>query len=204
MATRPTTKKTPEEIAEIQRKNGEMIAAHPKSLKNRPVEEARKIQSMGGKAAGEKKRQNRTFKQALAWALDMPAMKGNKVISRLAKQYPGLTNREAMAIAMVTEAIQEQSTKAFLAVRDTVGEAPAPPIDPNRPLHPSLGGNELKITIETVGGAGAFQLPTGAVQSPEPLFVSASTLVDVPVEETLTAAIEAKLPEDDPDTEDED
>lgn len=87
-------------------------------------EEARKLQSKGGKAAAEKKRYAKSFKEALEWVLSEPAMQGNPTVNAIRKEHPGLTNRDAMAISMVKAAIQKGDVKAFTAVRDTTGELP--------------------------------------------------------------------------------
>lgn len=106
-------------------------------------ETKRAIQSKGGKAAAEKRAYEKTFKAAMEWALDLPAMKGNPMVERVRKEYPGLTNRDAIAIAMTAEAIQKQNVKAFLAVRDTTGELPAQTVN--------VTTNEpMTITIKTV------------------------------------------------------
>ena len=63
-------------------------------------EERKAIGSKGGKASAEAKAHAKTFKEAMQWALELPAMKGNPTVDKIAKRYPGLTNRDAMAIAM--------------------------------------------------------------------------------------------------------
>lgn len=103
--------------------------AHYKTVRtwgfdNMDPEEARKLQSKGGKAAAEKKKYAKSFKQALEWVLDEPAMQGNPTVNAIRKQHPGLTNRDAMVISMVKAAIQKGDVKAFTAVRDTTGELP--------------------------------------------------------------------------------
>lgn len=91
----------------------------------RSEEERKAISSKGGKASAEAKAHNKTFKEAMQWALEMDYnLKGNPTVDKIAKRYPGLTNRDAMAIAMAAEAIQKQDVRAFIAVRDTTGELP--------------------------------------------------------------------------------
>lgn len=87
-------------------------------------EERKAIASKGGIKSGEARRHNKTFKEAMQWALELPAIKGNPTVDKIAKRYPGLTNRDAMTIAMVAEAIQKQDVKAYIAARDTTGELP--------------------------------------------------------------------------------
>lgn len=90
----------------------------------RTPEEKKRICSMGGKAAAEKRALNRTFKDAMEWALNMPAISGNPTVDKIKERYPALNNRDAMAIAMTAKAIQSSDVKAFIAVRDTTGELP--------------------------------------------------------------------------------
>ena len=90
----------------------------------RSPEERKAISSKGGKASAAAREHSKTFKEAMQWALDLPAIKGNPTVDKIAKRYPGLTNRDAMAIAMAAEAIQKQDVRAFVAVRDTTGELP--------------------------------------------------------------------------------
>lgn len=98
--------------------------ANLKSFAKMTPEQRREIASKGGKASAEARAQNRTFKEAMQWALDLPAIKGNPTVDKIRKQYPALNNRDAMAIAMAAEAIQKQDVKAFTAIRDTTGELP--------------------------------------------------------------------------------
>ena len=97
---------------------------HLITFAERSPEERKAISSKGGKASAEAKAHSKTFKEAMEWALDLPAMKGNPTVDKIAKRYPQLTNRDAMAIAMAAEAIQKQDVRAFVAVRDTTGELP--------------------------------------------------------------------------------
>lgn len=89
-----------------------------------PIEERREMGRKGGLAAAEKRLYNKSFKLALEWALEMPAIKGNPTVDKIRKEFPGLNNRDAMAISAVAEALLHGNMKAFEAVRDTVGEAP--------------------------------------------------------------------------------
>lgn len=87
-------------------------------------EEHKALASMGGKAAAEKRRYNESFKMAVQWAMELPAMKGNPTVDKLRKEFPLLNNRDAMAISMTAEAIKKGNVKAFEALRDTAGESP--------------------------------------------------------------------------------
>lgn len=102
----------------------------------------REQSSAAGKKSSEQRELNATFRAALVWALDLPAVKGNATVERLRKRYPNLTNRDAIAIAMTAQAIQKQDVKAFLALRDTMGEAPEQNV--------SVKSEPLVIRIETI------------------------------------------------------
>ena len=114
-----------------------------RNFKEMTEEEHKAIASKGGKAAAESKRYNESFKQAVQWAMELPAMKGNPTVDRLRKEFPRLNNRDAMAISMTAEAIKKGNVKAFEALRDTAGESPKQTID--------LGDDgALTINIKTV------------------------------------------------------
>lgn len=106
------------------------------------LEERKALGSKGGKAAAEARAYKASFKQALEWALEMPAVKGNPTVDKIRKEFPRLNNRDAMAISAVAEAILHGNMKAFEAVRDTVGEAPRKTVD--------LGDEGVTINIRTV------------------------------------------------------
>ena len=108
-------------------------------------EERKEIASRGGKASAAKRLQNRTFKEAMQWALDLPAVKGNPTVDKIRREYPSLTNRDAMAIAMTAEAIKNQDVRAFVAARDTTGELPAQTVNVK-------SDNTMSISVEIIGG----------------------------------------------------
>lgn len=112
---------------------GEAKAEEPKShpgMKNlipfgaRSPEEERAMRVNGGKASGEARRKNKTFKQALEWYLDMEVNPSNKTEEELLKKYPGLTNRDYVAISAVGAATQDRDVRAMVFTRDTTGEVP--------------------------------------------------------------------------------
>ena len=90
----------------------------------RSEEEQREIRSKGGKAAQEKRRRNKTFKEALEWYLDMEVKPSNKTEKELLAKYPGLTNRDYVAISAVAAATQDKDVRAMVFARDTTGEIP--------------------------------------------------------------------------------
>jgi len=79
---------------------------------------------MGGKASVEKRRKNKTFKEALEWYLDMEVNPTNKTEEELLARYPGLTNRDYVAISAVGAATQDKDVRAMVFARDTTGEIP--------------------------------------------------------------------------------
>jgi len=107
---------------------GEKRQATEQQLKNlktasqRTKEELSEMGKKGAKASLKARAKNRTMKAALAWALEMEAFEGNPTVDKLRRRYSGLTNTEAMAIAITAEAIQKQNVKAFTAVCDVMGE----------------------------------------------------------------------------------
>ena len=110
----------------------------------RTYEENRALGLKGAEKAKENREHKKTFKAALEWALDLPAMPTeNEEIERIRTQYPDITNREAMAIAMARETLKEGNVRAFVAVRDTTGELPAQTVN--------VQGNEpMTINIKTI------------------------------------------------------
>lgn len=116
--------------------------ANLRSFRDMTPEERRAIGSKGGKKRAENTAYNKTFAEALKWALDLPAVKGNPTVDLIRKKYPGLTNRDAVAIGAVYETING-NMKGFELIRDTVGE------NPN--AGSGLAAEGITIRIETVG-----------------------------------------------------
>lgn len=94
-------------------------------------EEAREQGKKGGLASGEARRQNKTFREALEWALSLPAedVIDGKIGKDLAARYPGISTRDAIAISAATASIKKQDVRAMVFARDTIGEAPALQVD---------------------------------------------------------------------------
>ena len=107
-------------------------------------EEAKRIRSKGGKASVEKRRYNKTFKQAMEWALSLDAFRGNPDVDAIHDRYPDLNNRDAIAIAATAKAIQTGDIKAFIAIRDTTGELPVQQVNVG-------GASGMTINIRTLG-----------------------------------------------------
>lgn len=127
-------------------KKGGNPNGNPQNLiqsKARSAEEARALRSKAGKKAAETKKDQATFKLAYEWALDLPAFRGNPTVDAVIDQFPSMSNREAMAIAMTARAIRKGDVKAFVAIRDTIGEAPVQNV--------KLANDEpMTIKIETI------------------------------------------------------
>jgi hypothetical protein len=88
-------------------------------------EEHRRLSSLGGQRTKELYAQRKTFKQVLEWALELPAVSGDSYVEKIREQFPTLTNRDAMVLAMVAETVKNGNAKAFKELRDTTGEIPA-------------------------------------------------------------------------------
>lgn len=86
---------------------------NPENLKSnseRTPSERKKLASKAGRASGESRRRRKTFRELLEVALTMPSDMGN-------------TNAEQIVLGLIVAA-QSGDTKAFVAIRDTVGEKP--------------------------------------------------------------------------------
>lgn len=88
------------------------------------MEEARELGRKGGKASGEARRKKKFFKEAFEELLSMP-LKNEKMKKNLNalgfKVTKSTTVKMAVAAAMVKEAYMG-NVKAFVAIRDTIGE----------------------------------------------------------------------------------
>lgn len=125
MATKKPTKDQKTEIKIVDDEERKKRLARLTPFNELTPEEHRRRSALGGKRAAEKRRANKTFKEAVEMALNLPAIKGNPTVDKLMKAIPDLTNREALAIAITAEGIKKQNVRAFEALRDTTGELPA-------------------------------------------------------------------------------
>lgn len=107
-------------------------------------EKHKSLASKGGKNKAKNRMYNESFKEAVKWAMELPAMRGNPTVDKLRREFPQLNNRDAMAISMTAEAIKKGNVKAFEALRDTAGEAPRKQVS----LDPDEGA--ITINIKTV------------------------------------------------------
>ena len=87
-------------------------------------EEARRRGRLGGLKKAENTRLRRTFRDALSWYLSMDFTPNTNKDFELKQRFPTLTNQDRMAISMVEAATQDKDVRAFVAIRDTVGEQP--------------------------------------------------------------------------------
>ena len=129
-----------------------------------PPERVREIKSMGGKASQAKQKHKRNFREAIKWAMDLPAQDlldyKDTAINLIVKQYPDLTVAEAMAIKTSLRAVKEGDAKALAILRDSVGELPAQTV--------KLQQQEpVSITIHTVGEEPATPVPEPTDSTPE-------------------------------------
>jgi|GEM_PF-3284955 len=115
------------------------------SLKDRTPEERKAIASMGGKKARENDVVKKTFKEALLWALDEPAFNSDDELIAQFQKKSGkkITNREAMSIALVKQALSGD-VKAYQVARDTTGELPEQTVNVKN-------NDPMVITVQTIG-----------------------------------------------------
>jgi len=95
-------------------------------INSRPVEEARKIQSMGGKASGVAKRRKKLIKETIATILELP-VKDKRVregLKRIGITSEDMTQQTLMVLGVVKRA-QKGDPYAATFIRDTLGEKEA-------------------------------------------------------------------------------
>lgn len=96
-----------------------------KPLNTRTKEEQREIQRKGGKLSGASRRKRKTFREAAEMLLSMKLTpkEAEELAKKLGVSTKGWTQTEAIVIAQVNQA-RRGNTKAFVALRDTMGEKP--------------------------------------------------------------------------------
>lgn len=97
-------------------------ATNPQNLipqNERPIEERRRIAAMGGKARGEQKKRQKTFREALETLL------AKEVIDKNGEKYDLLTAISAKQV----EKASKGDTKAFEVIRDTIGQKPVEKVE---------------------------------------------------------------------------
>lgn len=96
-----------------------------KSFNKIDKEEARKIQSMGGKASSKVRRERKAMKEQLEILLSLP-LQNKKLKSQIAElgiEDTEINNQMAIIISLYQEAMKG-NTKAWELIRDTIGEKP--------------------------------------------------------------------------------
>ena len=89
-------------------------------------ERHRELSAKGGRAVQKMYRERETFQKTTEWLLSQAAFNtSNETVEALKKEFPDLSNQEAMAVAVIAETIRTGDSKGFVAIRDTVGESPA-------------------------------------------------------------------------------
>lgn len=113
--------------------------------------------SKGGKNSARAKKRRKAFKsvfkELLATEADLNVLsvedgsKNNKMVEKLAAQFPDVTYNELIAMAQIAKAINGDNT-AFTLIRDTMGERPVEVSENTQ----NVNVNELpKITIVRKG-----------------------------------------------------
>lgn len=122
---------------------------NPENLRTPTTSEAREIGRLGGIRSGEARRERKAIRQALEECLAMETELDGETV----------TNVEAIAAAMVRKA-REGDVRAFVEVRNSVGEKPAERIETVPPI-----SEEARAEIDALlfGGDGWDATPQGAV-----------------------------------------
>lgn len=115
-------------------KTKEELAKISKKTRFKTGSEQVKIARMGGIASGKAKRERKTIREELEFLLEKK-LKNNKG--------KDISTREAISTAMIGQAIKG-NVKAFIAIRDTVGEKPTD----KQEITGSLGVKKVFITKE--------------------------------------------------------
>jgi len=104
-------------------------------INSRPVEEARKIQSMGGIASGVAKRKKKLIKETLATILELP-VKDKRVregLKRIGLTTEDMTQQTLMVLGVLKRA-QNGDPYAATFIRDTLGQKEADKLDLIQPV----------------------------------------------------------------------
>lgn len=110
----------------------------------------KKIASAGGKASVEARRRKKLMRDQLdlLLSMDVKSNKAKKQMEALGIDPDDMDNQMALLVAMLKEGING-NVKAFMAIRDTVGEVPVIKQDVNVTDNPKLAS-----VIEQLGGKG--------------------------------------------------
>lgn len=114
------------------------------------AETQKKIASAGGKASAEARRRKKLMRDQLdlLLSMDVKSKKAKKQMEALGIDPDDMDNQMALLVAMLKEGING-NVKAFMEIRDTVGEVPVIKQDVNVTDNPKLAS-----VIEQLGGKG--------------------------------------------------
>ncbi len=95
-------------------------------INSRPIEEARKIQSMGGKASGVSRRRKKLIKDTIAIILELPITdeRVREELKRIGIEDEDMTQQTLMVLGIIKRA-QKGDPYAATFIRDTLGEKEA-------------------------------------------------------------------------------
>lgn len=104
-------------------------------INSRPVEEARKIQSMGGIASGIAKRRKKLIKETIATILELPVKDEcvREGLKRIGITSEDMTQQTLMVLGVMKRA-QKGDPSAATFIRDTLGEKEADKLDLMQPV----------------------------------------------------------------------
>lgn len=113
------------------------------NLKVPTPEQAREYGQRGGKKKAENAANRKTFQEALKWYLEMEYNPDTDAKADLIQRFPGLTNREAIAIIAVERAAKNPDVRIMEFIRDAIEEGP-------KNVTPNKQDKKFGITITTV------------------------------------------------------
>lgn len=104
-------------------------------INSRPIEEARKIQSMGGVASGVSKRRKKLIKETIETILELPVMdeRVKDGLRRIGLTTEDMTQQSLMVLGVMKRA-QNGDPYAATFIRDTLGQKEADKLDLIQPV----------------------------------------------------------------------
>jgi len=104
-------------------------------INSRPIEEARKIQSMGGIASGVAKRRKKLIKETLEMCLDLKVTEKDKIakLKSIGIDEEDMTNQTLIALGVIARA-KTGDPYAATFIRDTLGQKEADKLDLIQPV----------------------------------------------------------------------
>lgn len=124
--------------------------ANLKSFADMDAEKQKEIAAAGGKASGEARRKKKLMKEQMEalLSLDVANNKDRQDMEKMGIDPEDMDNQMAMIVAMFREAMGG-NVKAFVAIRDTVGEMPV--INQNVNV---TDNQKFADVVSQLGGAG--------------------------------------------------